>query len=273
MPLRFIPFLAELWHHRELVWQFTRRNFELTLKGSHLGLIWSFLNPLLMLGLYVFVFGFIFGGRFGVIPHETKVEYALGIFLGLTVFGLIAEVVSIAPMIITQNPNLVKKVVFPLEILPAAAVGASVGRMLISLVFAVAGVIFLGPGLHPSLLWLPVIMLPVVLGCLGASWLISSLGVFIQDINQFMAFVVQIVMFASAVFYSAARIQEEAPHAWLVLRMNPILLAIETARGAALWHQPMNLRHLGFLYLSGVLICYVGYYTFRRLKPAFADVL
>ena len=270
---RTAPFLVDLWHHRELLWQFTRRNFELTLKGSHLGLIWSFLNPLLMLGLYVFVFGFIFGGRFGVIPNETKVDYALGIFVGLTFFGFIAEVVSMAPLIITQNPNFVKKVVFPLEILPAAAVGASVGRMLISLIFAIAGVILLGPGLHPGLLWLPVIMLPVVLGCLGASWLISSLGVFIQDISQFMAFLVQIVMFASAVFYSAGRIQEEAPHAWLVLRLNPVLLAIETARDAALWHQPVNFRHLGFLYVAGLLTCYVGYYAFRRMKPAFADVL
>lgn len=270
---RFAPFLADLWQHRELLWQFTRRNFELTLRGSHLGLVWSFLNPLLMLGLYVFVFGYIFGGSFGVIAHETRVDYALGIFLGLTFFGLIAEVVSMAPLIITQNPNFVKKVVFPLEVLPAAAVGASVGRMLIGLIFAVAGVIFFGPGLHSGLLWLPVIMLPVVLGCLGASWLISSLGVFIQDINQFMAFLVQIVMFASAVFYSASRIQQEAPMAWPVLRLNPVLLAIELARDAALWHQAVNFRHLGYLYVTGLLACYAGYYAFRRIKPAFADVL
>ncbi len=270
---RFVPFFSDLWQHRELLWKFTRRNFELTLKGSHLGLAWSFLSPLLMLGLYVFVFGFIFRGSFGVIPHETRWDYALGILIGLTFFGLIAEVAAMAPLVITQNPNLVKKVIFPLEVLPAAAVGASVGRMLISLIFAIAGVIFLGPGLHLGLLWLPVIMLPIVLGCLGVSWLISSLGVFIQDINQFMAFLVQIFMFASAVFYSAARIQEEAPHAWLVLRMNPVLLAIETARDAALWHQPVNLRHLGFLYFAGITTCYIGYYAFRRIKPAFADVL
>ncbi len=270
---RLAPFLADFWHHRELLWQFTRRNFELTLKGSHLGLIWSFLSPLLMLGLYVFVFGFIFRGSFGVIPHETRWDYALGILIGLTFFGFVAEVVSMAPLVICQNPNLVKKVIFPLEVLPAAAVGASIGRMLIGLMFAVAGVILLGPGMHPGLLWLPVILLPVVLGCLGASWLISSLGVFIQDINQFMAFLTQIVMFASAVFYSAGRIQEEAPTAWLVLRMNPVLLAIETARDAALWQQPVNFRHLGFLYFAGIVVCYAGYYAFRRMKPLFADVL
>jgi lipopolysaccharide transport system permease protein len=161
-------------------------------------------------------------------------------------------------------------VIFPLEVLPAAAVGASVGRMLISLVFALAGVVIFGAGLHSSLLWLPVIMLPVVLGCLGIAWLVSSLGVFVQDIGQLMAFFVQAVMFASAVFYSA---QNVPPAAWTVLRFNPVLLAIELARDAALWHQAVNFRHLGYLYATGLLACYAGYYAFRRLKPAFADVL
>src|SRR3954454_10465732 len=97
---RFMPFAADLWRHRELLWQFTLRNVELRHKGSHLGLIWSFLSPLLMLGLYVVVFGFVFEGRFGVLPNETPVDYALGIFFGLTLFQFIAEVMGIAPLII-----------------------------------------------------------------------------------------------------------------------------------------------------------------------------
>jgi lipopolysaccharide transport system permease protein len=272
--MRFLPaFLTDLWRHRDLLWQFTRRNFELTLRGSHLGLIWSFLNPLLMLGLYVFVFGFIFGGHFGVVASETATDYALGVFLGLTIFGLIAEILAMAPMIIASSPNFVKKVVFPLEVLPAAAVGASIGRMLIGLAFALLGIILLGPGGHPGLLWLPVILLPVIVGCLGLAWLISSLGVFIQDIGQLMAFLAQVVMYSSAVFYSAARISSLAPTAWTVLRFNPVLLAIELTRDAALWHQPMNFRHLGYLYVCGFVTCWLGYVLFRKLKPAFADVL
>lgn len=88
---RLLPFAADLWMHRELLWQFTLRNVELRHKGSHLGLIWSFLSPLLMLALYVLVFGYIFGGSFGVIRGETQVDYALGIFIGLTIFHLLAE--------------------------------------------------------------------------------------------------------------------------------------------------------------------------------------
>jgi lipopolysaccharide transport system permease protein len=272
--MRILPtFLTDLWRHRDLLWQFTRRNFELTLRGSHLGLIWSFLNPLLMLGLYVTVFGFIFGGHFGVVEHESSADYALGVFLGLTVFGLIAEVLATSPMIITSSPNFVKKVVFPLEVLPAAAVGASIGRMLIGLGFALLGVILVGPGAHAGLLWLPVVILPVILGCLGLAWLISALGVFVQDIGQLMAFVIQVVMYASAIFYSAVRISALAPNAWIVVRFNPVLLAIELTRNTALWQQPMNYRHLGYLYVCGLVTCWLGYVLFRKLKPAFADVL
>jgi len=267
---RLAPFFADLWQHRELLWQFTRRNFELTLRGSHLGLIWSFLNPLLMLALYVFVFGFIFGGRFGSIPNETRVDFALGIFLGLTIFGLTAEVLGMSPTVVSANPNFVKKVVFPLEVLPAAAVGASIMRMSIGLVFVVVGIVTLGPGADAGILWLPVIILPVILGCLGAAWLISSLGVFIQDINQLMAFATQVIMYASALFYSERIIP---PAAWTIMRFNPVLLAIELARDVALWHQPINLHRLGYLYAVGLAACFVGHYAFRRLKPAFADVL
>ncbi len=267
---RLAPFLADLWQHRELLWQFTRRNFELTLKGSHLGLIWSFLNPLLMLSLYVFVFGFLFGGRFGVVPGETRVDFALGIFLGLTVFGLSAEVFAMSPTVVSSNPNFVKRVVFPLEVLPAAAVGASIGRMLIGLGFVLIGIVTLGPGLNVGMLWLPVILLPAILGCLGAAWLVSSLGVFIQDINQFMAFLTQAIMYASALFYSEKIIP---PAAWTIMRFNPVLLSIELTRDVALWHQPINLTRLAYLYLFGLVTCYLGYHTFHRLKPAFADVL
>ncbi len=107
-----MPF-ADLWTHRNLVWQFTRRNFELTIRGSHLGLLWSFLNPLLLMSLYVGVFGFIFGGSYGVIANETRMDYAIGIFLSLSIFNLLSEVISVSPTVIISNPNFVKKVVFP----------------------------------------------------------------------------------------------------------------------------------------------------------------
>lgn len=264
------PFAADLWQHRELLWQFTMRNVELRHKGSHLGLIWSFLNPLLMLGLYVLVFGYIFGGSFGILPEETRVDYGLGIFFGLTLFHFVSEVMGISPGIIVGNPNFVKKVVFPLEILPAAGVLGAVFHMLISLTLLLLGVIFLGPGLGLTALWLPAILLPIVLTVLGVSWIFSALGVFFRDLGQIMQFLTMALMFSSAVFYSADKIPDAA---WTYMRFNPVLLAIELARDAALWGRPINTTHLLYLYATGLFGCCLGHAVFRRMKPAFADVI
>lgn len=270
---RLAPFAVDLWQQRELLWQFTLRNVELRHKGSHLGLAWSFLSPLLMLGLYVLVFGYIFGGTFGVLAHETKVDYGLGIFFGLTLFHFVSEVLGLSPGIIVGNPNFVKKVVFPLEILPAATVLGAVFHMLISLGLVLIGVLAFGPGLGVQVLWLPVILLPVVLLMLGVGWFFSALGVFFRDLGQIMQFLTMALMFSSAVFYPAARIVASSPAAWSVLRFNPVLLAIELARDAALWSRPLNHTHLAYLYAAGLVTCYVGHAAFRKMKPAFADVL
>lgn len=265
-----LPFAADLWTPRELLWQFTLRNVELRHKGSHLGLIWSFLSPLLILGLYVLVFGYIFGGSFGVLPNETRVDFGLGVFLGLTVFHFVAETLGVSPGVIVGNPNFVKKVVFPLEILPAANVGAALFHLGISLILVLLGIMLLGPGLSLSALWLPAILLPLVLFCLGVAWLFSALGVFFRDIGQAVQFLTMALMFSSAVFYSAQKIP---PPVWIYMRFNPVLLAIELARDTALWQRPLNTHHLAYLYAASIATCYVGHAAFRKMKPAFADVL
>ena len=258
-----------LWRNRELLWQFTVRNVEIRHKGSHLGLIWSVLNPLLMLGLYVMVFGYIFGGRFGVLSGETPVDYALGIFLGLTLFHFFAEVLSVAPTLIVANPNFVKKVVFPLEILPAASVGGAFFHLLISLVLSLLSLLITGRGIPWGIFWLPVILMPLILLGLGVSWFFSALGVFFRDIGQLMQFLSTALMWASAVFFNA----QKYPAAWAYLRFNPLLLAIDLTRDAALWSRPLNTNHLAYLYLTGLVASLVGYLLFSRMKPTFADVL
>jgi lipopolysaccharide transport system permease protein len=270
MPRRLLPFATDLWTHRELLWQFTLRNVELRHKGSHLGLIWSLLNPLLMLGLYVLVFGYIFDGSFGIQADETRADYALGIFLGLTLFHFVAEVLGLAPAIIVGNPNFVKKVVFPLEILPAAHVGGALIHLLISLGLVLLSLVVFGSAFPVlGVLWLPVIILPLLLLSLGIAWFISALGVFFRDISQIVQFVSMALLWASAVFFSA----QKYPEAWVYLRYNPVLLAIDLARDAVLWDRPLNLKHLAYLYAAGLAACYLGHLAFRRMKPAFADVL
>lgn len=266
---RAAPFIADLWQHRELLWQFTVRNVELRHRGSHLGLVWSLLNPLLMLGLYVLVFGYIFGGTFGIIPNETRVDYALGIFLGLTLFHFFAEVLGLAPTLIIGNPNFVKKVVFPLEILPASSVFGALFHLMISLALVFLSLLLFSQHIPASILWLPVIMVPLILIGLGVSWFISALGVFFRDISQVIQFISMALLWASGVFFSA----QKYPAAWAYLRYNPLLLAIDLSRDAALWARPLNFHHLIYLYASGLLTCYLGHLAFKRMKPAFADVI
>ncbi len=262
--------VSPLVRHRALLWQFIQRNVELRHKGSHLGLIWSILNPLLMLGLYVFVFGYVFGGK----AHDQSPEtYALSIFVGLSIFHFIAEVLGVAPTVIVANPNFVKKVVFPLEILQVAAVGASFVHFLISISLALIGVALLGPGLRWNVLWLPLIFTPFLLLTLGVAWAAAAIGVFFRDVTQFTGFLTMSLMFASAIFYPATMIIEKSPAAWNILQFNPLIHTIELSRDVILRHQPLTLGPLAYLYCISIATAVAGYWIFHKLRPAFADVL
>ena len=142
-----LPVFGNLYRQRELLWQFTLRRIHMQHRGSYLGAIWEGLNPLLMLALYTFIFGIILNGHFGVHENETSIEYSLGIFIGLTTFNLLAGTISGSPLVILDNPNLVKKVVFPLEVLPSSTVLASIYNFLISLALCLLGISLFGPGL------------------------------------------------------------------------------------------------------------------------------
>jgi lipopolysaccharide transport system permease protein len=267
---RVAPFAADLFDNWNLLTQFTLRNFQLTLRGSHLGLVWSFLNPLLILGLYVYVFGYIFRGSFGILHDEKPADYALAIFMGLAFLNFISDSMSAAPNVITGNPNFVKKVIFPLDVLPAATAGAAFLRMLIVLFLTLLGAALWGRGIHMGWLWLFVLIPPFCLFVLGVTWLFSALGVFMQDLAQLVAFFSIALMYSSAIFYSPSRI---SPGVWVFMRFNPLLIVVDLARSAVLWQRALNMRELLYLYVSCTAVAYVGHYFFSRMRPAFADVL
>jgi lipopolysaccharide transport system permease protein len=264
------PF-ADLARKRDLWWQFTIRTIELRHRGSYLGIIWAGLTPLLMLALYYVVFGKIFAGSFGVLPDETRTDYALAFFLGLILHQLTAETLSLAPGVILANPNLVKKVVFPLDILPVAQLGATWFNLIISLGLMLIGAVTLGRGVTVAgLLWLPVILLPLLLLTAGLGWLFSAVGVFFRDLGQIMPFIAQVVLYASAVVYPIAKIP---PEIWMFLKWNPLLHSVELARDALVWNTPLNLTHLGYTYVVGTAVFLGGRWIFLRLQSAFADVI
>lgn len=269
-PPSTLSVLVNLWRHRRLLWQFTVRNVELRHKGSHLGLVWSFLNPLLLLALYVFVFGYIFGGRFHAEGEESRIEYGMIVFLGLAIYHFVAEVISTSHALVVGNPNFVKKVVFPLEILPASAVGTAVFHFGITLGLVFIGAWLAGLNITASALWLPVILVPMVAMALGAALLLSALGVFWRDVGHVMQFVLLALMFASAVFYPISKIP---PEAWAILKFNPVIHLINEARNVTFWGSAPSTMHLAYLYACGLVALLIGSAAFQRLRGSFADVL
>ncbi len=249
--------------------QLTWRNFALQHRGSYLGLAWSVISPLMIFGVYAFVFIAIFHGRYGVVPTERDADYAIGLLLSLTLLQLIQEVLAVTPYAVLQNANYVKRVVFPLAILPAAAFGGALLRFLVSIAIVLIATLLFGPPLSAAAWWFPVISLMLCLLSLGLSWFLAAVGVFLRDLGPFTQSFSILLMFMSGVFYSLKQI----PAHFRFLRFNPILIALECSRGALLWKIAPSSADMIYLGVVSAGTCAGGYALFRYLRPAFADVI
>ena len=258
---------------KDLLWQFLLRNIKQRHRGSILGALWLIVNPLLMLGLYVFAFGVVFGGRFTDSPNESTLDYALGVFLGLSTIGLVSSTIGVSSGIIVSQPNFVKKVVFPLEILPTAMIGALSYDLLIGLGLCLAGICLLGPGFSISFIYIPIVIAPIFLISLGLSWFFSALGVFIRDVSHLGSFLGLALLYSSGIFYSASSAEKSAPHIWKFLQWNPLLQIIENLRSVTIWNNELNWESIAFTWIVGLIFLFAGSLFFHRLRPAFADVL
>jgi lipopolysaccharide transport system permease protein len=223
----------------------------------------------LLFAVYAFVFIAVFDSRFGNSPHESRSDYAIGLFLGLSLLQMFQESMLLAPFAIVQNPNYVKKVVFPLEVLPIAPVFAAAFRCAVSLSLVLLATVLFGPGFSWQLFWLLPLLLSLMLLSAGVSFFLSALGVFLRDIGPLVQFLSVLLMFVSAVFYSFAQV----PAAFAFLRFNPLLLIVEMGRGAVLWQTAPNIGELAYTLGSGAVLFVVGQTVFSSLRGAFSDVL
>ncbi len=262
-----------LWGRRELIGEFTHRNIELRHRGSRLGAFWALINPLSMLALYFVIFGVIYDTRFNVLKGETAYDCLLAMFLGLSLFHSFSETLSWAPSLITSNPNYVKKVVFPLEVLPVAQLGAAAFHLAVSLALVLIGSLFGTAGVSWHVLWLPVLVLPLLMLSLGTAWLLAAVGVFVRDIGQLSAFAVTVLLFASAVMFPATLIFKQSPALWSVLRFNPVLQIVDLARHTVLWHEPLAVNKLIYVYAVATAVLLVGAAFFALLRKSFAEVV
>lgn len=258
-----------LWRHRELIKQFTKREVLARYKGSYLGILWSFLTPLFLLTVFTFVFSVIFQARWGE-SSGSKIEFALILFAGLITFFLFSECLNRAPGIILINVNYVKKVVFPLEILPVVVLGSSLVQFLISLMVLLIGVIVFMGVLNWTLIFLPIVLLPLILLSLGLGWFFSALGVYLRDIGHLVGILTQSLMFLTPIFYPVSIIPKEFLP---IYYLNPLGYVVEDMRRIIIWGQLPDWQWLALGTGLGLLIAILGRVWFEKTRKGFADVL
>jgi lipopolysaccharide transport system permease protein len=269
-PTSLVALGISLWRNRQLIAQMTKREVVGRYQGSALGLVWSFLNPVFMLAVYTFVFSVVFKARWGLGSEESKTQFAVVLFVGMIVHGLFAEVLNRAPGLILSNVNYVKKVVFPLEILPVVSMGAALFHSLISLgVLLIAFAMFNGY-LHWTTVLVPLVLLPLVILTLGLAWMMASLGVFLRDVGQTIGIVTTVMLFLAPVFYPVTALPEEM-RPWIMA--NPLTFIIEQAREVLIWGRVPDWAGLSAYTAVAVAIAWVGYAWFQKTRKGFADVL
>jgi lipopolysaccharide transport system permease protein len=268
-PATPVEMVASLWRNRSLIHASAKREVVGRYRGSALGLLWSFINPLFMLAVYTFVFSVVFKARWGA-GSGSKTEFALVLFAGLIVFNLFAECVNRAPDLILANANYVKKVVFPLEILPFVGLLSAAYHALISLgVWLAAYLVLFGPP-HITALALPLVILPFALFILGLGWILASLGVFLRDVSQFIGLVTTTLMFLSPIFYPASALPESYRH---FLYLNPLTPVIEMTRDLLYWGKLPDPGLMAAYWLVTGVFAWLGFVWFQNTRKGFADVL
>lgn len=262
------PFSALL-RHRSLTWELTKRDVQGRYRGASFGLLWSVLSPFLMLLVYTVAFGSILKSRW---PQQVEggPDFTLILFVALIVHGLFSECLTRAPTLIVGNPSYVKRVVFPLEVLPWPMLLSAYFHALMNVV-VLLGLFCLRFGTPPwTVILFPLVLAPLALVGVGLGWLFASLGVYLRDISQITG-----VLSTALLFLSSAMVPVEtlSPGYQFVFRLNPLTFIIDEARKVALWGQQPEWGGLLTYTLGALLFCYLSYAWFRATRPGFADVL
>jgi len=265
-PIRMLNGLVE---HQHLIRTLIKRDIQERYRGSVLGMSWSLFHPVVMLLIYTFVFSFVFKARWNTGSSDTS-EFALVLFPGMIAHSLLAENLSRAPSLVLSNVNYVKKIVFPLDILPLAAFGTTLFHSLISLLVWSTFYIFVHHSFQLTALYLPLILLPLAFYCIGFAWIFSALGVFIRDIGQVTSILSTVLLFLSPIFYPVSNVPERFQ---VFMYMNPLTLIVEQIRDVLIWGVEPNWYALALTTGASIMIAGIGFMVFQKTRPGFADVL
>jgi len=263
--------LRSILRNRQLIWALTQRELARRYRGSLLGLAWLVLLPALTLGVYTFVFRYVFIARIPVAATQLGAgAFALYVFLGLMIFTIVAETLTRAPTLMLENVSYIKKIKFPLEILPVVITLASLTIFMVSLALWLALHLAMG-GLPPAqTALLPLAVAPLALMALGATFFLASIGVFLRDLKEVVGPLVTMFMFLSPVFYAQAAAPEAArPY----LALNPIGVAIEQARDMMFEGRAPQASAVALQTALGAAAALLGLWWFQKTRKGFADVV
>ena len=252
----------------ELILSFAKRELSGRYKGSALGIAWAVLTPVVMIAIFTFIFAGIFGARFGA--DQSPWDYALYLFCGLLPWSMFQESVQQSANTIVVHSNLVKRVVFPLEALPAAQVFAALGNQLFATVALLIASVIIRHQLEVTVLWLPVLLIPQLLFALGAAWLIASLGVFLRDIAQGVTLLLMAWMYLTPIIYPESLVPEQFR---TFIDLNPFTSLVRSYRHIFLDGTAPDWRGLAYFTAFALLIFLFGYWWFARTRKSFADVV
>lgn len=261
--------VSSVWENRALLRALVVREVLGRYRGSALGLLWALFNPILMLAVYTFVFSVVFKARWSG-GSDSPTEYALALFAGLIAYNLFAECVTRSPGLVLANANYVKKVIFPLEILPVVGIGAALFHALVSLCVWLAFFVAVSGLPAATVAWTPLVLLPLVLLVAGVSWALASLGVYLRDVGQVTSLLTTVLLFMSPVFYPASALPERLQP---VYQLNPLTSIIEMLRDVLMWGKAPSPTSLALATLVGAMVAWGGFAWFQKTRRGFADVL
>lgn len=260
---------ASFWRNRNLIKSLVMREVIGRYRGSVMGILWSFINPVFMLAVYTFVFSVVFKARWNN-GSDSRTEFALVLFAGLIVFNFFSECINRAPGLILANVNYVKKVVFPLEVLPWVSIGSALFHSAVSLMVWLLAYVAIFGWPHATVLLMPVVLIPLLLFTVGLSWALASLGVFLRDVSQFIGLATTVLMFLSPIFYPITSLPDKYRH---LLLLNPMTPAIEQARDFLYWGTAPDLQMSISYFVISAASAWLGFVWFQKTRKGFADVI
>ena len=264
----FLSFLRSVYQNNYMIRSMVVRDIRARYVGSFLGVFWSVIHPLTQILIYYFIFSIILKVRLG--PEYGGTDFAVWMVAGLLLWTFFAEIVNRSPGAVLEQASLVTKVVFPSEILPIAHLAAATINLFISLVIFIGFLAVSGYDLSLKLLWLFPALLCTAIFALGFSWMLSALNVFLRDIGQIISVFVNIWFFLTPIMYPIHMLPESLKK---VYALNPMLHAVEAFRVGLLSKTEIDLQGLSYLLVTGLILFALGGLVFKKLKPAFADVL